>query len=137
MDLVSNNPYFRISFFLTFRIDADAFLTDATLAWLQATMQELGHPQQAVANEFIPETRMYLIPPFYRQLRIKTRDHLRSKQAPELAVAPKAPDTEELGWNVHADVLAEVNNEVDTFGLIEGGDWAAGAETTEVCGDIE
>jgi hypothetical protein len=87
-------------------------------------MESLGHPSPAVANEFIPDTRYYLVPPFYRQLRIKAHDHIHSQQAPELALAPKAPDAEDLGWDVHSHVINEVNNEVDTFGLIEGGVWA-------------
>ena len=59
------------------------------------------------------------MPPWYRQLRIKTRDHIESGDAPTLCIAPK-PDTAKE-WRIRQQVLAEMRNEVDTFGLIEAG----------------
>lgn len=83
-------------------------------------MQSLGHNGDPAANEFLPQIRHFLVPPWYRQLRIKARDHIHNGEAPVLSIAPK-PDTVKE-WQVRQQVLAEMRNEVDTFELVEAGD---------------
>lgn len=72
-----------------------------------------------MASEFLPHTRHFLVPTWYRQLRIKTRDHIESGENPKLSLAPK-PDTSQQ-WQARQQIIAEMRNEVDTFGLIETG----------------
>ena len=69
-----------------------------------------------VANEFIQSGRSDIIPSWYRQFRAIARDHVASRNAPELALAPLPED---LGWEPNAEVLAAQQSEVDTFGLAE------------------
>jgi len=102
------------------RIDPDAYLSDETMRWCDRAMQQLGHPQPPLANEFLPAIRHFLVPPWYRQLRVLARDHIDGGEAPELAIASK-PDNRAL-WQARQEVIAEMRNEVDTFRLIEGGD---------------
>lgn len=87
--------------------------------WCERALQQLGHPQPPVANEFLPAIRRFLVPSWYRQLRILARQHIESGELPELAIAPK-PDNRAL-WQARQEVLAELRNEVDTFRLVEGG----------------
>lgn len=70
-----------------------------------------------MANEFLPAIRRYLVPTWYRQLRILARDHIESGSDPALAIAPK-PDRRAV-WEARQQVVDEVRNEVDTFGLVE------------------
>jgi hypothetical protein len=80
-------------------------------------------------NEFLPSVRHFLVPTWFRQLRVNTRAYIESGEAPTLSIAPK-PDTAGQ-WQ---RILAEMRNEVDTFGLIEGGhlaDTETGSETTD------
>jgi hypothetical protein len=102
------------------RIDPNAYLSDETMRWCERAMQQLGHSQPPSANEFLPAIRRFLVPPWYRQLRILARDHVDSGEAPELAIAPK-PDNRTL-WQARQEVATEMRNEADTFRLIEGGD---------------
>jgi hypothetical protein len=83
-------------------------------------LQQLGHPQPPSANEFLPAIRRFLVPPWYRQLRILARQHIGSGELPELAIAPK-PDNRAL-WEARQEVIAELRNKVDTFQLVEGGE---------------
>jgi hypothetical protein len=64
--------------------------------------------------------RHFLIPSWYRQLRIKARDYIESGEGPTLLVSLK-PDTAHQ-WQVRQQIIAEMRNEADTFGLIEAGD---------------
>jgi hypothetical protein len=50
---------------------------------------------------------------------MKARAHLESGEDPALLIAPK-PDTHRE-WQARQYILAEIRNEVDTFGLIEDG----------------
>jgi len=100
--------------------DPDAYLSDDSLTWCKGALQALGHSGTPLAKEFFPAIRHFLVPRWYRQLRIKAREHIESGDAPELLVAPK-PDTAHE-WQVRQQVMAEMRNEVDTFGLIEAGD---------------
>lgn len=68
----------------------------------------------------MPAIRHFLVPAWYRQLRILIRDHIESGELPELAIAPK-PDRREL-WQARQEIVEEMRNEVDTFRLVEGGD---------------
>jgi hypothetical protein len=113
-------------------VDPDAYLSDDTLAWCKEALQSLGHPGTPSANEFLPRIRHFIVPTWYRQLRIKARDHIESGEAPTLSIAPK-PDTARE-WQVRQQIIAEMRNEVDTFGLIEGGDLLGeqdGSETSD------
>lgn len=105
---------------LTDLVDPDAYLSDDTLAWCEEALRSLGHAGNPSANEFLPHVRHFLVPSWFRQLRIKARDHIESGEAPQLSVAPK-PDTAGE-WQVRQRIIAEMRNEVDTFGLIEAGD---------------
>jgi len=69
------------------------------------------------------------VPAWYRQLRIKARDHIESGEAPILSIAPK-PDTA-AQWQVRQQIITEMRNEVDTFGLIEDGDLGREEEGSE------
>ena len=99
--------------------DPDAYLSDETLNWCQQNLIALGHSGTPQANEFLPSVRHFLVPTWFRQLRIKARAHLESGEAPTLLIAPK-PDTHRQ-WQARQHILAEMRNEVDTFGLVEGG----------------
>lgn len=117
---------------LTYRIDPDAYLSNETLDWCQQTLLALGHDGKPSANEFLPRVRHFLVPTWFRQLRIKARAHIESGELPTLSVAPK-PDTAGQ-WQARQRILAEMRNEVDTFGLLEGVgpiDDNQGSETTD------
>jgi hypothetical protein len=101
-------------------LDPDAYLSSETLAWCQEALKSLGHEGDPTANEFLPQIRHFLVPTWFRQLRIKVRDHIDSGEAPMLSIAPK-PDTVHQ-WRVRQQVVAEMRNEVDTFALIETGE---------------
>jgi hypothetical protein len=60
--------------------------------------------------------------------------HIESGEGPTLSIAPK-PDTAGQ-WMVRQRILAEMRNEVDTFGLIERG-YPAHAETGSETTDSE
>ncbi len=105
---------------LTNQIDPDAYLSDETLTWCEQGLQSLGHAGNPSANEFLPHIRHFLVPAWYRQLRIKAREHIESGETPTLSIAPKPPTMQE--WRVRQQVIAEMRNEVDTYGLIEAGD---------------
>jgi len=65
-------------------------------------------------------------------LRIKARVYIESDEAPTLSIAPKTDNAGQ--WQVQQWILAEMRNEVDTLGLIEGGhltDAETGSETTD------
>lgn len=70
-----------------------------------------------MANDFIPSSRQFLIPAWYREFRIRAQTHIESGERPILAVAPK-PDRRSL-WEARQQVVSEMENEVDTFGLVE------------------
>lgn len=92
----------------------------------------LVHTGTPLANEFLPSIRHFLVPTWFRQLRVKARAHIESGECPTLSIALK-PDTAGQ-WQVRQQILAEMRNEVDTFGLIEGGylaDAETGSETTD------
>ena len=99
------------------------------MRWCERAMDQLGHPQPPLANEFLPAIRRFLIPPWYRQFRILARDHIDGGEAPELAIASK-PDNRAL-WQARQEVVVEMRNETDTFRLIEGGDLNSGDEEDE------
>jgi len=86
------------------------------MQWCQLTMNGLGHPQPAVANEFITRERQNIIPEWYRRLTRAARDHVTAGNEPVLALAPK-PDLK--AWKAHQRVIDEWLNTVDTFGLEE------------------
>jgi hypothetical protein len=117
---------------LTCRTDPDAYLSNETLDWCQQTLLALGHSGKPSANEFLPRVRYFLVPTWFRQLRMKARAHIESGESPRLSIAPK-PDTAGQ-WQARQQILAEMRNEVDTFGLIEGVgviDDDQGSETTD------
>jgi hypothetical protein len=99
------------------------------MRWCERALQQLGHPQPPSANEFLSATRRFLVPSWYRQLRILAREYIESGELPELAIAPK-PDNRAL-WQARQEVLAELRNEVDTFGLVEGGEVNSDEEDRE------
>lgn len=89
-----------------------------------------------MANEFLPHVRHFLVPSWYRQLRVKARSHIESGVAPVLSIAPR-PDTAQQ-WQARQQIIAEVRNEVDTFGLLEAGnfeDEAANEQEDEEASD--
>lgn len=98
-------------------IDPDAYLSDDTMRWCEEKLLQLGHPQAPTANEFLPAIRRYLVPAWYRQLRILAREHIESGNDPVLAIAPK-PDKRAV-WEARQQVIDEMRNEADTFGLVE------------------
>jgi hypothetical protein len=110
----------RHNYLLINWLDPDAYLSNETLTWCQKALQSLGQEGNPTANEFLPQIRHFLVPTWFRQLRIKARDHIDSGEAPVLSIAPK-PDTAKQ-WQARQQILAEMRNEVDTFGLIEAGD---------------
>jgi|SRR5450432_155063 hypothetical protein len=87
--------------------------------WLEKTLQSLGHSGNPLANEFLPHIRHFLVPSWYRQLRIKARSHIESGVTPFLSIAPR-PDTAQQ-WQARQQIITEMRNEVDTFGLLEAG----------------
>jgi hypothetical protein len=87
------------------------------MRWCEQKLLQLDHPQAPTANEFLPAIRRYLVPTWYRQLRILARDHIESGDDPALAIAPK-PDRRAV-WEARQQVIDEMRNEVDTFGLVE------------------
>lgn len=95
-------------------------MSNEGLAWCQEALQSLGHDGDPAANEFLPQIRHFLVPTWYRQLRIKARNHIHSGEAPVISITPK-PNTAKQ-WQVRQQVLAEMRNEVDTFELVEAGD---------------
>lgn len=92
-------------------------MSDETLVWCQKTLTSLDHQGDPTANEFLPQIRHFLVPGWYRQLQVKARDHIESGEAPALSLALK-PDIMKQ-WRVRQQVLAEMRNEVDTFGMVE------------------
>lgn len=82
-------------------------------------MKSLNHQGDPAASEFLPQVRHFLVPTWYRQLRIKARDPIESGAARVLSLAPK-PDTA-AQWRVRQQIIVEMRNEVDTFGVIETG----------------
>lgn len=80
-------------------------------------MKSLNHQGDPPASEFPPKVRHFLVPMWYRQLRIKARDHIESSAAPVLSLASK-PDIA-TQWRVRQQIFAKMGNEVDTFGMIE------------------
>jgi hypothetical protein len=87
--------------------------------WLKQTLQSLGHSGTPLANEFLPHIRHFLVPSWYRQLRIQARNHIESGKLPLLSIAPR-PDTAQQ-WQARQQIIAEMRNEVDTFRLLEAG----------------
>lgn len=73
------------------------------------------------------------MPTWFRQLRIKAREHIQSGEAPTFSIAPK-PDTARE-WQVRQQIIAEMRNEVDTFGLIEAGNLQGEQEGSETSDD--
>ena len=65
---------------------------------------------------------------WYRSFRAIARDHIASKNAPELALAPLP---EEIGWDPNPRVIAAQESEVDTFGLAEMAEYDTAAEDWE------
>jgi hypothetical protein len=92
-------------------------------------LRSLGHSGIPLANEFLPSIRHFVVPTWFRQLRIKARNHIASGEFPALAIAPK-PDTA-LQWQARQQIISEMRNEVDTFGLIEAGDLLGTEEDSE------
>lgn len=101
-------------------IDPDAYLSSDTLTWCEEKLQTLGHVEKPTANEFLHSERHYLVPAWYQQLRVMARNHIRDGRNPQLSIAPKPETANE--WRVRQQIIAEMNNEVDTFGLIETGE---------------
>jgi hypothetical protein len=111
------------------RIDPDVYLSNDTMRWCEQALQQLNHPQDPAASEFLPATRRYLVPAWYRQLRRLARNHIESGELPVLAIAPK-PDNRNV-WQARQQVINEVRNEVDTFGLVETDLNSAGEHSDE------
>jgi hypothetical protein len=65
---------------------------------------------------------------WYRSFRAIARDHIASKNAPELSLAPLP---EEIGWDPNPRVIAAQESEVDTFGLAEMAEYDTDAEDWE------
>ena len=87
--------------------------------WCDEALKSLNHQGDPAASEFFPQVRHFLVATWYRQLRIKARDHIKRGAAPVLSLAPK-PDIA-TQWQVRQQIIAEMRNEADTFGLIETG----------------
>lgn len=101
-------------------LDPHAYLSDDTLFWCKENLRQLNHPLMPTANEFLPAIRRFIVPTWYRELRILARNHIESGENPILRIASK-PDNRSL-WEARQLVVDEIRNEVDTFGLVEGGD---------------
>lgn len=114
---------------MTNTIDPDAYLSDDTLTWCAEALRSLDHPGPPLANEFLSSQRHFLVLTWYRHLRIKARNHIESGDDPKLSIAPK-PDTARQ-WQVRQQIIAEMRNEADTFGLIEAGDVVSGTSGEE------
>ncbi len=78
-------------------------------------MIALNHSGTPISSEFLLQIRHFLVPVWYRQLRIKIRNHIESTEVPILSLAPK-PDTRHH-WQVRQQIIAEMRNEAETFGL--------------------
>lgn len=121
-----------LRYFTNSAIDPDAYLSDNTLDWCKETLRHnLDHVNEPAANEFLCSERHYLVPAWYREFRILARNHLQSGTLPQLSIAPKPETLRE--WRIRQRVIAEIDNEVDTFGLIETGQMSdnnAGREHT-------
>lgn len=102
-----------------YNTNPDAFLSSETLIWCKTTLASLGHVENPTANEFLPRIRQFLVPPWYRQLRIRVREHMESGEDPILSLVPKVDTIKE--WQVRQQVITKIRNEVDTFGMIETG----------------
>lgn len=102
------------------KLDPNAFLSDETYTWCEESLRVLNHPEIPAASEFLPHVRHFLVPTWYRQLRIKARHHIENGEQPILSLAPK-PDTSKE-WQVRQQIIAEMRNEADTFGLVEAGE---------------
>ena len=87
--------------------------------WLEKTLQSLGHSGNPLANEFLPHICHFLVPSWYRQLRIKARNHIESDEVLLLSIIPR-PDTAQQ-WQARQQIITEMRNEVNTFGLLEAG----------------
>lgn len=102
------------------KLDSGAFLSDETYIWCKENLRVLGHPEISTAHEFLPHVRHFLVPAWYHQFRIKTCDHIESGEQPILSLVPK-PDTSKE-WQVRQQIIAEMRNEADRFGLVEAYD---------------
>ncbi len=95
-------------------------MSNATYTWCEQSLIALNHSGTPISSEFLPQIRHFLVPVWYRQLRIKIRNHIESTEVPILSLASK-PDTRHQ-WQVRQQIIAEMRNEADTFGLIETGE---------------
>lgn len=82
-----------------------------------------------MANEFLPAVRRFLVPTWYRELRVLARTHLESGENPVLELAPKPENRAD--WEARQQVVNEIRNEVDTFGLVEGGNLESEEDDTD------
>lgn len=96
-----------------------AFLSDNTYIWCEEALKSLHHPENPVASEFLSYVCHFLVPAWCHQLRIKIRDYIESGAAPILSLAPKLDTARQ--WQVRQQVIGEMRNEADTFGLVETG----------------
>lgn len=67
-------------------------MSDVTYTWYEQNLIALNHSGTAISSEFLPQIRHFLVHVWYRQLRIKIRNHIESGEVPILSLAPK-PDT--------------------------------------------
>lgn len=68
--------------------DFDAYLTDDTMAWYQAQMVDLQHPQAPIMSEFIGVGEN-IVPEWMGVLINRARDHVMSRVEPFLSLAPR------------------------------------------------
>ena len=81
------------------------FLSNDTYVWYEEALKSLDHQENPVASEFLPQVRHFLVSTWYRQLRIKTQDHIESDTAPILSLAPKPNTAVYVDWLRHGPPL--------------------------------
>jgi hypothetical protein len=99
------------------------------MRWCERKLLQLDHPQAPTANEFLLAIRRYVVPTWYRQLRILAREHIESGADPALMIAP-LPDHRAV-WEARQQVTDEMRNEVDAFSLVEANLQGDGEEEEE------
>ena len=81
--------------FINLFLDPDAFPSDDTITCCETALLYLDHERTSAASEFLPQVWHFLVPTWYRQLQIKTQDHIESGEASILSLALKPKITKE------------------------------------------
>jgi hypothetical protein len=114
----------RISFPCSFTTDFDAYLAPGCEEWCNQQLRLLDLPAPPCADDFLHDRRI-AFPPYYTALRAAARLHYTNGNIePKLAMLahPKAG----YAWAPAAAVLADMDANFETVGLVEGGNAFAG-----------